>query len=61
MKVDVKGGVACHRGGDNDNAECPNLDIPHLRSQNSLRVKDKDDEEESSKRQERGTEGKSGK
>lgn len=59
MKVDIKFGVSCHGGEDNDNVECPNLDIPHLRSQKVQRVRDKDDEGESSKRQGRGTEGKS--
>ncbi len=41
VKTDVKCGVACHRGGDYDNAECPNLDISHLRSQKDLRVRDR--------------------
>ena len=50
VKVDVKCWVACHGGGDNDNAECPNLDILHPRSQKGLRVRDKDNEGESSKR-----------
>ncbi len=61
MKADVKCGVACHGGGDNDNTECPILDISHLRSQKGLRVRDRDDEGESSKRQQRRTAGKSGK
>ena len=61
MKADVQCGVACHGGGDNDNVECPNLNIPHLRSQKGLRVRDRDDEGESSKRQRRETAGKSGK
>ena len=61
MKADVKCGVACHEKGDNDNAKCPNLDIPHLHSQKGLQVRDRDDEGESSKRQRRGTAGKSGK
>ncbi len=61
VKADVKCGIACHGRGDNDNAECSNLDIPHLRSQKSLRVRDRDDEGESSKRQRRGTAGKSAK
>lgn len=50
VKADVKCGVVYHGGGYNDNVECLNLDIPHLRS---LRVRDNDDEEESSKRQRR--------
>ncbi len=50
VKAGVKCGVAYHGGGDNDNIECPNLDIPHLRSQKGLRVRDRDDEGESSKR-----------
>lgn len=60
MKADVKCRVACHRGvdQDNDNVECPNLDIPHLRLQKDLRVRDRDDEGQSSKRQRRGTLGK---
>ena len=61
VKADVKCRVACHVGGDNDNAECFNLDIPHQCSQKHLRVRDKDDEGESSKKQQRGMEGKSGK
>ncbi len=61
MKADVKCGVACHGGGDNDNAECTNLDISHTCSQKSLRVKDRDDEGKSSKRQRREMAGKSGK
>ena len=61
VKADVKCGVACHGGGDNDHVECSNLDISHLRSQKGLRVRDRDDERESSKRQRRGTVGKSGK
>ncbi len=60
MKADVHCGVACHGGGDNDNVECPNLNIPHLHSQKGLRVRDRDDEGESSKRQRIGTVGKSG-
>ncbi len=55
MKADVKCGVACHGGGDNDHVECPK------RSQKGLRVRDRDDERESSKRQRRETVGKSGK
>ena len=58
VKADVKCKIACHGGGDKDNVECPNLDISHLRSQRSLRVRDRDDEGESSKRQQRGTVGK---
>ncbi len=61
MKADVKCGVACHEGGDNDNAEYSNLNIPHLRLQKGLRVRDRNDEKESSKRQRRGTAEKSGK
>ena len=57
LKADVKCGVACHGGADNDNVECPNLDIPQLRSQKVLRVRDRDDEGESSKRQQRATAG----
>ena len=47
MKTDVKCGVACQGGGDNNNIECPNLDAPHLRSQKGLRVWERDDEGES--------------
>lgn len=61
MKADVKYRVACHGEGDIDNVECPNLDIPHLCSQKGLRVRDKDDEGELSKRQRRGMAGKRGK
>ncbi len=61
MKPDVKCRVACHGGGDNDHVEYPNLDIPHLRLQKCLRVRDRDDEGESSKRQQRGTVRKNGK
>ena len=60
-KADFKCGVACHGGGDNNNIECPNLDAPHLRSQKGLRARERDDKGESSKRQRRGTVGKSGK
>lgn len=60
LKSDVKCGVACHGEEDNDHVECPNPDIPHLRSQKGLRVRDRDDEGESSKRQRRGTVGKVG-
>ena len=51
VKADVKCGVARHGGGDNDNVECLILDIPHLRLQKGLRVRDRDDEGELSKRQ----------
>ncbi len=51
MKADVKYRVACHGGEDNDHVECPNLDIPHLRLQKCLQVRDKNDDAESSKRQ----------
>ena len=61
VKTDGKYEVAYHRGEDNDNAECPILHIPHLRSQKSLRVRDRDDERKSSKRQQREPAGKSGK
>lgn len=50
MKADIKCRVACHGRGDNDNMECSNLDIPHLYLQKGLRVRDKDNEEELSKR-----------
>ncbi len=61
VKTDVICGIACHWGRDNDNAEWANLDISHLRLQKSLRVRDRDDEEESSKRHWRRTAGKNGK
>lgn len=50
VKAGVKCRVACYGGEDNDNIKCPNLEIPHLRLQKGLRVRDKDDKEESSKR-----------
>lgn len=60
VKTSVNCGITCHGGGDNDNIECPNLEIPHLRSCKSLQVRDRDNEGKSSKRQRSGTARKDG-
>lgn len=40
----------------NNESDCPNIAAPHSRSQKRLRVRDGDEEEESSKMQRRGME-----
>ena len=57
FKADVKCGVACHGGEENGRPDCPNIAAPTLRSQKGLRVRDRDEEGKSSKRQRRGTTG----
>lgn len=58
VKAGISCGVAYHEKRDNDNIECSNCDIPHLRLQNTLRVRNRNDEKESSKRQRRRMVGK---
>lgn len=43
IKAGIKYRVAFYGGGDNDNVECPNLDIPHPHLQKGLQVRDRDD------------------
>lgn len=54
IKAEVKCGIACHGGDENCQSDCPNIAVPHLRSQKGLRVRDRDEEGEFSKRQRRG-------
>ena len=55
FKAEVKCGVACHGGDENGETDYPNIASPALRSQKGLRVRDRDEEGNSSKRQRRET------